>query len=78
MLGTWRGIIGPPGLTREQIAFWNDVLAKAMKTEIWKQALRDNDWEADYLDCAGTKKLLDAEYAKYRSILADLGLIKEK
>jgi len=78
VLGTWRGVIGPRGLTREQIAFWNDVLAKAMKTEIWKQALRDNAWEANYLDSAGTKKLLDAEYAKYRSILVELGLIKEK
>ena len=77
VLGTWRGIIGPRNLTREQIAFWNDAIGKAMTSEIWKQALRENDWEANYLDSAGTRKLFDTEYTKYRSILADLGLIKE-
>ena len=78
VLGTWRGIIGPRNLTREQVAFWNDAIGKAMKSEIWKQALRDNDWEANYLDSAGTQKLFEAEYAKYRSILTDLGLFKDK
>ena len=27
VLGTWRGVIGPRGMTRDQIAFWNEVLA---------------------------------------------------
>ena len=78
VLGTWRGVIAPRGLKPEQIAFWNDAIAKALASETWKQALRDNDWEPNYLDSGGTRKLFDAEYAKYRSILTDLGLIKEK
>jgi putative tricarboxylic transport membrane protein len=78
VLGTWRGVIGPSGMTREQILFWNDVLAKAVTTETWKQALRNNSWEPNYLDSAGTKKLFDANYAEFRSILSDLGLLRDK
>jgi putative tricarboxylic transport membrane protein len=78
VMDTWRGVIGPRGMTREQIAFWNGVLAKAVTTDTWKQALKANSWEANYLDSEGTKKLFDADYAEYRSILGELGLLKEK
>jgi putative tricarboxylic transport membrane protein len=78
VMDTWRGVIGPKGLSREQIAFWNEVLSKAVTHEIWKQALQKNSWEGNYLDAEGTRKLFDSDYKEYRSILADLGLLKEK
>ena len=78
VMDTWRGVIGPRDMTREQIAFWNDVLAKAVTHEIWQQALKKNSWEANYVDSDGTKKVFDANYKDYRSILTDLGLLKER
>lgn len=78
IMDTWRGIIGPRGMSREQIAFWNGVLAKVVSTDVWKQAVQANSWEANYLDSEGTKKLFESDYAEYRSILTDLGLLKEK
>jgi putative tricarboxylic transport membrane protein len=78
VMDTWRGVIGPRGMTREQIAFWNGVLAKAAASDAWKQALQANGWEANYLDSEGTRKQFDTDYAEYRSILGDLGLLKEK
>jgi putative tricarboxylic transport membrane protein len=78
VMDTWRGVIGPKGLSREQIAFWNEVLSKAVTHEIWKQALEKNSWEGNYLDAEGTRKLFDADHKEYRSILTDLGLLKEK
>lgn len=78
VLGTWRGVIGPRGMTREQINFWNDILAKAVASDIWKQALHENSWEANYLNSNDTKKLFDSEYAAYRSVLTDLGMLKDK
>ncbi|MNC87528.1 hypothetical protein D3C83_32580 [compost metagenome] len=77
-MDTWRGVIGPRGMTPGQIAFWNGVLAKAVTHEIWLKALASNSWEANYLDSDGTRKLFDSNYKEYRSILADLGLLKEK
>ena len=78
VLDTWRGVVGPRGMSREQVAFWNGVLAKAVTTETWKEAVRSNSWDANYLDSEETKKLFDSDYKDYRSILGDLGLLKEK
>jgi putative tricarboxylic transport membrane protein len=78
VMDTWRGVIGPKGLSREQIAFWNGVLAKVVATDTWKQTVQANSWEANYLDSEGTKKLFESDYAEYRSILTDLGMLKEK
>lgn len=78
VMDTWRGVIGPRGMTPEQVAFWNGVLAKAVTTAMWKQALSANSWEANYLDSDETRKLFDSNYKEYRSILAELGLLREK
>ncbi len=76
VMDTWRGVIGARGLTPEQVAFWDGVLAKAVATDAWKQALEQNTWAANYLDSAGTRKLFDAEHADYRAILGELGMIR--
>jgi putative tricarboxylic transport membrane protein len=75
-MDTWRGVIGPKGMTTAQIAWWDGVLAKAVATDEWKKALEQNTWEANYLNSAQTRKLFDSEYADYRTILGDLGMIK--
>jgi putative tricarboxylic transport membrane protein len=77
VMDTWRGVIGPRGMNPEQVAFWNGVLAKVVTSETWKQAVHSNSWDAHYLDGEGTKKLFDADFKEYRSILGDLGLLKE-
>lgn len=76
VMDTWRGIIGPQKMTPEQIAFWEDVLGRAVQTEAWKQELARNTWESNFLKSAETRKLFDSDYAEYRTILTDLGLKK--
>jgi putative tricarboxylic transport membrane protein len=76
VMDTWRGVIGPKGMTAAQIAWWDAVLAKVVATPTWKEALEQNTWEANYLNSAQTRKLFDSEYADYRTILSDLGMIK--
>jgi putative tricarboxylic transport membrane protein len=78
VMDTWRGVIGPKGMSREQVAFWNGVFAKAVASDIWKEAVKSNSWDANYLDSEGTKKLFEDDHREYRSILADLGLLKER
>ena len=76
VMDTWRGVIGPKGMTAAQIAWWDAVLAKVVATPTWKEALEQNTWEANYLNSAQTRKLFDDEHAEYRTILGDLGMIK--
>lgn len=76
VMDTWRGVIGVKGLTPAQIAFWDNTLARAVATDVWKQALEQNTWEANYLNSTQTRKLFDDDYAEYRGILTELGMIK--
>jgi putative tricarboxylic transport membrane protein len=72
----WRGVIGPRGMTRAQIAYWDDVLGKLVKTEAWKKDLEQSQIENVYRNSAETAKYLKSEYDEARGILTDLGLAK--
>lgn len=76
VMDTWRGVIGPKGMARDQVAYWEDVLAKVVKTDTWKQELARNTWEANFLGAVQTQKLFESDYADYKAILAELGMIK--
>ena len=72
----WRGVIGPRGMTRAQIAFWDDVLGKVVKTDAWQKDLAQSQIENIYRNSAETVKYLKAQYDEARGILTDLGLAK--
>jgi putative tricarboxylic transport membrane protein len=37
-----RGIVGPPGLSREAVAYWEGVFARFVKTESWRKIVEEN------------------------------------
>jgi len=76
VMDTWRGVIGPKGMTAAQIAWWEGVLSKVVATPAWKEALAQNTWSANYLNSVQTRKQFEEEYTDYRTILGDLGMIK--
>ncbi len=73
---SWRGLMGPKGLTAAQIAYWDRVLSAMVKSDEWKKDLADNYWDEGYADARGAKKRLDEEYAEYKAILTELGAAK--
>jgi len=77
VMDTWRGVIGPKGMTAAQVAWWDGVLAKVVTSDIWIKALEQNTWEANYMNSVKTRELFETEYADYRVILGDLGMIKQ-
>ena len=70
----WRVIAGARGMSDAQVSYWDAVFARLVKLPEWKQQLDQTQVENVYMNASGTKKLLDAEHAKYRSLLGDLGL----
>jgi len=74
---SWRGLMGPRGMTPEQIAYWDRVFAAMVKTDDWKKDLVDNFWDEGYADAKSTRKRLDEEYAEYKAILTELGAAKQ-
>jgi len=76
VVGTWRGLIGPKGLTAAQIAFWDALLQKVVASDSWKRSLEQNLQQDHYLNSGQTRKLFDDEYVQYRAVLRELGLMK--
>ncbi len=76
VFGNWRGVVGPKGLTTEELAYWDGVFARLAATEEWKTEIRNGLWDAVYLGSRDSAKFLSDEHEQLRRILTDLGLAK--
>jgi putative tricarboxylic transport membrane protein len=75
VIGSWRGASGAPGLDGAQIAFWQGVLAGAVRTPQWRDDLARLFWIAMYLDGAELRGYLARERTEMKSMLDGLGLL---
>ncbi|WP_163528981.1 tripartite tricarboxylate transporter substrate binding protein [Halobacillus ihumii] len=71
----WRGIMGPPDMTEEEIAYWDEKLSKMVKTDEWKKILENNDWEGFYKNSEETKAFLQEQHDLYKQLVEDSGLV---
>jgi putative tricarboxylic transport membrane protein len=69
----WRSVVGPKGLSPAQIAYWDSTLGAFAKWPEWQQAIRNNQWEDDYLNSAQTVKFMQQEYKDLEALLTELG-----
>jgi putative tricarboxylic transport membrane protein len=74
--GGWRSIVGPKGLTPQQVAYWESALRKASQSAEWKAELERNYWSDDFVTSAQFRKDLDKDYADMKAVLTDLGLAR--
>jgi putative tricarboxylic transport membrane protein len=72
----WRGVAGPKGLTAAQIAFWDDVLGKAARSEDWRRELERAQIENIYRNSADTAKFWKQEYEEIKALLTEIGMAK--
>jgi putative tricarboxylic transport membrane protein len=72
----WRGLAGPKGMTSAQIAFWDDVLGRAVKSEDWLRELERAQIENIYRNSVETAKFWKDEFEETRAILTEIGLAK--
>ena len=73
----WRGLTGPKGMTPQQIAYWDDLLKKAVETEQWRAEIEKSGVKNVYMNSAQTAKYWKDESEEMRVILTDLGLAKQ-
>ncbi len=72
-----RSVLGPKGLTAEQVRYWEGVLQRLVKTDAWKQALERNRWDDNYMDGAELARSLKTQYMILKDVLGELGMIKQ-
>ena len=69
-----RSLMGPMKLSADQINYWNALLQQLIKTDMWKQAVKRNQWEEAYLTSAELGKDLRSQYDMLKDILTELGM----
>jgi putative tricarboxylic transport membrane protein len=72
----WRSIVGPRGLSEQQVLYWDEVFGRLARLPEWKQDLETKMVETTYLNSRDTRKRMDAEHAELTAVLTELGLAK--
>jgi putative tricarboxylic transport membrane protein len=72
----WRSVVGPRGMSEQQVHYWDDVFGRLARLPEWKQDLEAKLVENTYLNSRDTRKLMDAQHAELTAVLAELGLTK--
>jgi len=72
----WRGFYAPPEVDPKVAKFWEETLAKMVKTKAWQDVLEKQAW-VDYFQ-TGDKliKFLNDELAMYEKLAKELGLVQ--
>ncbi len=69
-----RGVVAPPGIPREAVAYWEGVFAKLVRTPAWRKYLEDNVLEDGFQRSAEQSKFFD-EYAEtMRGVMREGGI----
>lgn len=69
-----RGVVAPPRIPAENVAYWEDVFLRLTKTASWKKFLADNQFEDGYQNGADLAKFYDEFTDRMRGILKEAGL----
>jgi putative tricarboxylic transport membrane protein len=72
----WRLLAGPKGMTAAQIAYWDGVIAKLVKTDEWKKDLDNNVFENTYMNSDEAKRYLKTQFDQFHTALTEVGLAK--
>jgi putative tricarboxylic transport membrane protein len=69
-----RGVVAPPGIPRQNVAYWEGVFRKLSQTESWKKYVAENQFENAYQNAAELTKFYDEFSNQMRSILQEAGV----
>jgi putative tricarboxylic transport membrane protein len=69
-----RGVVAPPGISAENVAYWEDVFRRLTRTASWRKFLQDNQFEDGYQNAAELAKFYDEFTDRMRAILQEAGI----
>ena len=76
VIGAYRSVLGPKGMTPGAVAYWDSTFARMVKTEEWREFMQKNSWEDNFMPSNESAAFLKARYDAFKSVLAELGLVK--
>ena len=72
-----QGVMGPRGLSEEQIAYWESALSRLERSADYLTLLERHYWTANFKPHAEAVKYYDGQYLAWKRTLTDLGLAKD-
>ncbi len=69
-----RGVVAPPAIPKENVAYWEGVFRKLTQTESWRKFLADNQFEDGFQNGAELVKFYDEFTGRMRGILKEAGV----
>jgi putative tricarboxylic transport membrane protein len=76
VIGAWRGVSGPSGLSAAQVKSWEDVILAATKQPCWADDLKRLSWSPQVATGAALREALARERAEFVAVLGELGQLK--
>ena len=68
-----RGVVAPPGIPADAVAYYEDLFGRLTKTASWKKYLEDNQFEDGYMRSAELAKFGDQFTDRMRELLKEAG-----
>jgi putative tricarboxylic transport membrane protein len=69
-----RGIIGPPGMSKEAVAYYQGLFEKATQTPSWKKYVLDNSLDSSFMPADQLGPFLKDYQDRMRSVLKSAGI----
>jgi len=69
-----RGILAPPGVRPEVVAYWEDFFERLTRSASWKKYVEENQVEDVFLKSSGLGPFLDEQTALMRKVLQQAGV----
>jgi tripartite-type tricarboxylate transporter receptor subunit TctC len=65
----WRGIMGPPNMTKAEIKYWDTIIEKMVSTDKWQQTLQKYMWNDFYKNSRETSIYLQEQSKMYEELM---------
>ncbi|EPJ48007.1 MAG: tricarboxylic transport TctC [Osedax symbiont Rs2] len=76
VFANWRGFFAAPGVSKEQVAKWNETLEAMYKTPEWETVRGRNGWVNVYKNADDFYKFLEQQEEQLGSLMKELGFLK--
>ncbi|MEJ6005437.1 tripartite tricarboxylate transporter substrate binding protein [Paucibacter sp. AS339] len=75
VIGNWRGVYAPPGISPEQQKALTGLITAVFKNKSWIEALEKNNWTPALMTGKAFAEFVDQEFAMLRAIMVKSGMI---
>ena len=76
VITNWRSVVAAPGISADDKKKLADAIDKMVKSDAWKEVLKQKGWDDAYMSGDEFAKFLNTEQARVTEIMKTIGLVK--